>query len=46
MKECTICKTEFPKESFHKTSSCCMSCKKEYNKKQYEKRKKLNKYKF
>jgi len=46
MKECTICKKELSKESFHKTSSCCIPCKKDYNKLQYAKQKKLNKYKF
>jgi len=46
MKVCTICEQELPKESFYKTSSCCMPCKRKYNKEQYEKKKKMNKYKI
>ena len=46
MKECTMCKKEFPKKLFHKTSSMCKPCKSEYSKKWSEKRKKRNKYAY
>ena len=46
MKTCATCKKEFPKESFHKTSSSCKPCKSEYSKEYNKKKKKRNKYAY
>ena len=46
MKTCAMCKQEFPKESFSKTSSNCRPCKRQYNKEYEAKKKKRNKYAY
>ena len=46
MKTCATCKEEFPKESFHKTSSSCKPCKSAYSKEYNKKRKERSKYTY